>query len=90
MLRCGLGEYISTEIPSDGDIVCRSVRIDIARRVISVLSSPEYAWEYLEIAERIPHRNEGASVEYIPTDAKRIGTGDGRLIKLMKSKQQQH
>ena len=57
-------------------------------------SSPEYASEYLEIAERIPHRNEGEQVllEYIPTDAKRIldlGTGDGRLIKLIRSKQQQ-
>ena len=37
MLRRGLREHISTEIPSDGDIVCRSIRIDIARRVISVL-----------------------------------------------------
>lgn len=57
-------------------------------------SSPEYASEYLEIAESIPHRNEGEQVllEYIPTDAKRIldlGTGDGRLIKLIRSKQQQ-
>ncbi|MGB6590247.1 MAG: hypothetical protein WBE68_01920 [Candidatus Nitrosopolaris sp.] len=57
-------------------------------------SSPEYASEYLEIAESIPHRNEGEQVllEYIPTDAKRIldlGTGDVRLIKLIRSKQQQ-
>jgi tRNA (cmo5U34)-methyltransferase len=58
-------------------------------------SSPEYASEYLQIAESIPHRNEGEQVliEYIPTDAKRIldlGTGDGRLIKLIRSKQQQY
>jgi tRNA (cmo5U34)-methyltransferase len=58
-------------------------------------SSPEYASEYLEIAESITHRNEGEQVllEYIPTDAKRIldlGTGDGRLNKLIRSKQQQH
>ena len=57
-------------------------------------SSPEYASEYLEVAESIPHRNEGEQVllEYIPTDAKRIldlGTGDGRLIKLIRSKRQQ-
>ena len=52
-------------------------------------SSPGYASEYLEVAENIPHKNEGEQVllEYIPKDAKRIldlGTGDGRLIKLIK------
>jgi SAM-dependent methyltransferase len=57
-------------------------------------SSPGYASEYLEIAESIPHRNEGEHVllEYIPTDAKRIldlGTGDGRLVKLISNRQQQ-
>jgi tRNA (cmo5U34)-methyltransferase len=57
-------------------------------------SSPGYASEYLEIAPSIPHKNEGEQVllEYIPTDAKRIldlGTGDGRLIKLIRSKRQQ-
>jgi len=57
-------------------------------------SSPGYASEYLEVSESIPHKNEGEQVllEYIPTDAKRIldlGTGDGRLIKLIRSKRQQ-
>ena len=57
-------------------------------------SSPEYALDYLQVADKIPHRNEGEQVllEYIPTDAKKIldlGTGDGRLIKLLRSKQEQ-
>jgi tRNA (cmo5U34)-methyltransferase len=56
-------------------------------------SSPGYASEYLEISESIPHKNgEQVLLEYIPTDAKRIldlGTGDGRLIKLIRSKRQQ-
>jgi SAM-dependent methyltransferase len=52
-------------------------------------SSPGYASEYLEVAENIPHKNEGEQVllEYIPKDPERIldlGTGDGRLIKLIK------
>ena len=52
-------------------------------------SSPGYASEYLEVAENILHKNEGEQVllEYIPKDAERIldlGTGDGRLIKLIK------
>jgi hypothetical protein len=36
-------------------------------------SSPEYALDYLEIADKIPHRNEGEQVllEYIPTVAKK-------------------
>jgi SAM-dependent methyltransferase len=57
-------------------------------------SSPEYVLDYLRVADKIPHRNEGEQVllEYIPTDAKKIldlGTGDGRLIKLLRSKQEQ-
>ncbi len=57
-------------------------------------SSPGYASEYLEVSESIPRKDEGEQVllEYIPIDAKRIldlGTGDGRLIKLIKRRQQQ-
>ena len=57
-------------------------------------SSPEYVLDYLRVADKIPHRNEGEQVllEYIPTDAKKmldLGTGDGRLIKLLRSKQEQ-
>ena len=56
-------------------------------------SSPEYVLDYLRVADKIPHKNEGEQVllEYIPTDAKKmldLGTGDGRLIKLLRSKQE--
>jgi hypothetical protein len=52
-------------------------------------SSPGYASKYLEVAENIPHKNEGEQVllDNIPKDAERIlnlGTGDGRLIKLIR------
>jgi SAM-dependent methyltransferase len=52
-------------------------------------SSPEHAREYLGRADSIPHRGEGeaALLEFIPPDARRIldlGTGDGRLLALVK------
>jgi tRNA (cmo5U34)-methyltransferase len=52
-------------------------------------SNVEHALTYLNKADNIPHRTEGEAVllDYVPKSAGRIldlGTGDGRLIRLLK------
>ncbi len=54
-------------------------------------SQSDHALNYLNLADRIPYKKEGERVliDFIPRSAKRIldlGTGDGRLIKLLKTK----
>jgi ubiquinone/menaquinone biosynthesis C-methylase UbiE len=56
-------------------------------------SSPQNAVAYLNVADKLPHRSEGKSVliDHLPENAKRVldlGTGDGRLITLIKSNRQ--
>src|SRR5258705_1140589 len=56
---------------------------------VNLWTSTEHALDYLGRADSIPHRVEGEStlLEFIPSTARRIldlGTGDGRLLALVK------
>jgi len=56
---------------------------------INLWTSSEHALDYLSRADSIPHRTEGEAtlLEFIPSTVKRIldlGTGDGRLLALVK------
>ena len=53
-------------------------------------STPQTALAYLNVANDLPHRSEGESVliDHLPENTKRVldlGTGDGRLIRLIKT-----
>ncbi len=57
---------------------------------VNLWSQPDHALDYLGRADSIPHRAEGEStlLEFIPASTRRIldlGTGDGRLLALVKS-----
>jgi tRNA (cmo5U34)-methyltransferase len=60
-----------------------------AIKPVNLWTSTEHARKYLELADSIPHRNEGeaALLEFIPPSTRRIldlGTGDGRLLALVR------
>jgi tRNA (cmo5U34)-methyltransferase len=60
-----------------------------ATKPVNLWTSTEHARDYLERADSISHRNEGESalLEFIPQTARRIldlGTGDGRLLSLVR------
>jgi tRNA (cmo5U34)-methyltransferase len=53
-------------------------------------SNPQNALAYLNVADNLPHRSEGESVliDHLTENTKRVfdlGTGDGRLIRLIKA-----
>ena len=53
-------------------------------------SNAQNAVAYLNVADNLPHRSgDSVLLDHIPKNAKRIldlGTGDGRLIRLIKAK----
>ena len=60
-----------------------------ANTPINLWTSTDHAHQYLERADALSHRSEGESalLEFIPNTARRIldlGTGDGRLLALLK------
>jgi len=62
-----------------------------ATKPVNLWTSNEHARDYLERADSISHRSEGeaAVLEFIPPTARRIldlGTGDGRLLALVREK----
>jgi len=62
---------------------------------VNLWRSSDHARDYLERADSIPHRTEGeaALVEFVPNNTRRIldlGTGNGRLLALVKARAKLH
>lgn len=63
-----------------------------ATKPVNLWTSAEHVHDYLGRADQISHRNEGvaALLEFVPASARRIldlGTGDGRLLALVRAEQ---
>ncbi len=66
-----------------------------ATKPVNLWSSSEHARDYLERADSVKHRGEGEAtlLEFVPSNTRRIldlGTGDGRLLGLVKKELARH
>jgi tRNA (cmo5U34)-methyltransferase len=102
MISCAVGSKgcisIFSESYTDINLICpKFSKILEINKLDSIVNDPsrwltsERVRGYLERADKIPHRTEGENVllDFIPKTTRKVldlGTGDGRLIRLLKTK----